>query len=138
MSKEKFDRSKPHCNIGTIGHVDHGKTSLTAAITKILAESGGAEFEDQAFGQPVATADFRNVLTMRSDEHEANYMVLADQAGQLKLEAEYIEDLEEKKKKLLGGEKYTDADLTSPLIRKEAAKQKKETLSVAVGGPGES
>ena len=63
-------------------------------------ESGGTEFEDQAFGQPVATADFRNVLTMRSDEHEANYMVLADQAGQLKLEAEYIEDLEEKKKKL--------------------------------------
>lgn len=40
MSKEKFDRSKPHCNIGTIGHVDHGKTSLTAAITKVLAESG--------------------------------------------------------------------------------------------------
>ena len=44
MSKEKFDRSKPHCNIGTIGHVDHGKTSLTAAITKVLAETGGAEF----------------------------------------------------------------------------------------------
>ena len=42
MAKEKFDRSKPHVNIGTIGHVDHGKTSLTAAITKILAESGGA------------------------------------------------------------------------------------------------
>jgi elongation factor Tu len=44
MSKEKFERTKPHCNIGTIGHVDHGKTTLTAAITKILAESGGAEF----------------------------------------------------------------------------------------------
>ena len=42
MSKEKFDRSKPHCNIGTIGHVDHGKTSLTAAITNVLAKSGGA------------------------------------------------------------------------------------------------
>ena len=42
MSKEKFQRNKPHINIGTIGHVDHGKTSLTAAITKILAESGGA------------------------------------------------------------------------------------------------
>ncbi len=42
MAKEKFDRSKPHCNIGTIGHVDHGKTSLTAAITKVLAETGGA------------------------------------------------------------------------------------------------
>jgi len=44
MAKEKFNRDKPHCNIGTIGHVDHGKTSLTAAITKILAESGGATF----------------------------------------------------------------------------------------------
>ena len=44
MSKAKFERNKPHVNIGTIGHVDHGKTSLTAAITKILAESGGAEY----------------------------------------------------------------------------------------------
>ncbi|MGL6043062.1 MAG: elongation factor Tu [Sandaracinobacteroides sp.] len=44
MAKAKFERNKPHCNIGTIGHVDHGKTSLTAAITKILAESGGATF----------------------------------------------------------------------------------------------
>ena len=44
MSKAKFERSKPHCNIGTIGHVDHGKTSLTAAITKVLAESGGATY----------------------------------------------------------------------------------------------
>src|ERR1035437_7632443 len=40
MSKEKFDRTKPHCNIGTIGHVDHGKTTLTSAITKVLAKSG--------------------------------------------------------------------------------------------------
>ena len=45
MSKEKFDRSKPHANIGTIWHVDHGKTTLTAAITKVLAEAGGAEFQ---------------------------------------------------------------------------------------------
>ncbi len=44
MTKAKFERSKPHCNIGTIGHVDHGKTSLTAAITKILAKAGGATF----------------------------------------------------------------------------------------------
>ena len=44
MAKEKFSRTKPHCNIGTIGHVDHGKTSLTAAITKVLAESGKAQF----------------------------------------------------------------------------------------------
>ena len=44
MAKEKFERNKPHVNIGTIGHVDHGKTSLTAAITKVLAEKGQAEF----------------------------------------------------------------------------------------------
>jgi len=66
MSKAKFDRSKPHCNIGTIGHVDHGKTSLTAAITKILAEAGGAEFsaydqidkapEERARGITISTA----------------------------------------------------------------------------------
>jgi len=44
MAKAKFERTKPHCNVGTIGHVDHGKTTLTAAITKVLAESGGAQF----------------------------------------------------------------------------------------------
>ncbi|HKV13701.1 MAG TPA: elongation factor Tu [Reyranella sp.] len=44
MTKAKFERTKPHCNIGTIGHVDHGKTSLTAAITKVLAKAGGATF----------------------------------------------------------------------------------------------
>lgn len=48
MAKEKFDRSKPHVNIGTIGHVDHGKTTLTAAITRVLAEQGGAVFQDYA------------------------------------------------------------------------------------------
>ena len=48
MAKEKFERTKPHCNIGTIGHVDHGKTTLTAAITKVLAEKGDAEFVDYA------------------------------------------------------------------------------------------
>ena len=48
MAKEKFERTKPHCNIGTIGHVDHGKTTLTAAITKVMAEAGGAEFTDYA------------------------------------------------------------------------------------------
>ena len=49
MAKEKFERTKPHVNVGTIGHVDHGKTTLTSAITKILAESNGAtpmEFDD--------------------------------------------------------------------------------------------
>ena len=49
MSKEKFDRSKPHVNVGTMGHIDHGKTTLTAAITKVLSEASGGEataFED--------------------------------------------------------------------------------------------
>ncbi len=66
MAKAKFERTKPHCNIGTIGHVDHGKTSLTAAITKILAETGGATFtaydqidkapEEKARGITISTA----------------------------------------------------------------------------------
>jgi len=66
MAKAKFERTKPHCNIGTIGHVDHGKTSLTAAITKVLAETGGATFtaydqidkapEEKARGITIATA----------------------------------------------------------------------------------
>ena len=66
MAKEKFNRDKPHCNIGTIGHVDHGKTSLTAAITKVLAEAGGATFtaydmidkapEERARGITISTA----------------------------------------------------------------------------------
>jgi elongation factor Tu len=66
MGKEKFARTKPHCNIGTIGHVDHGKTTLTAAITKILAETGGATFtaydqidkapEEKARGITISTA----------------------------------------------------------------------------------
>ncbi|EHD14232.1 elongation factor Tu [Commensalibacter intestini A911] len=66
MAKAKFERNKPHCNIGTIGHVDHGKTSLTAAITKVLAEAGGAEFtaydmidkapEERARGITISTA----------------------------------------------------------------------------------
>src|ERR1044072_4054906 len=66
MSKAKFSRTKPHCNVGTIGHVDHGKTTLTAAITKVLAETGGATFtaydqidkapEEKARGITIATA----------------------------------------------------------------------------------
>ncbi|NOZ32582.1 MAG: elongation factor Tu [Alphaproteobacteria bacterium] len=66
MAKEKFERNKPHCNIGTIGHVDHGKTSLTAAITKVLAETGGATYqaydtidaapEERARGITISTA----------------------------------------------------------------------------------
>jgi elongation factor Tu len=66
MAKAKFERTKPHCNIGTIGHVDHGKTTLTAAITKVLAETGGATFtaydqidkapEERARGITISTA----------------------------------------------------------------------------------
>jgi elongation factor Tu len=66
MAKAKFERTKPHCNIGTIGHVDHGKTSLTAAITKVLAETGGATYtaydsidrapEERARGITISTA----------------------------------------------------------------------------------
>ena len=54
MSKEKFERTKPHVNIGTIGHVDHGKTTLTAAITTVLSETGGATAQayDQIDGAP--------------------------------------------------------------------------------------
>ena len=49
MAKEKFDRSKPHVNIGTIGHVDHGKTTTTAAITKVLSETEGCKADYTAF-----------------------------------------------------------------------------------------
>src|SRR6266481_3546851 len=67
MGKARFARTKPHCNVGTIGHIDHGKTTLTAAITKVLAESGGATFvpfdqidkapEERARGITIAAAD---------------------------------------------------------------------------------
>jgi len=79
MAKEKFTRDKPHCNIGTIGHVDHGKTSLTAAITKILAETGGATFtaydqidkapEEKARGITINTAHVEYQTTKRHYAH---------------------------------------------------------------------
>ena len=79
MSKQKFERTKPHCNVGTIGHVDHGKTTLTAAITKILAESGGAEFvsfdeidkapEEKARGITIATAHVEYITDNRHYAH---------------------------------------------------------------------
>src|SRR5919107_1880440 len=79
MAKEKFERNKPHCNIGTIGHVDHGKTSLTAAITKVLAESGGATFtaydqidkapEEKARGITISTAHVEYETTKRHYAH---------------------------------------------------------------------
>ena len=79
MAKAKFSRNKPHCNIGTIGHVDHGKTSLTAAITKILAETGGATFtaydqidkapEEKARGITISTAHVEYETAKRHYAH---------------------------------------------------------------------
>src|SRR3954469_7704140 len=79
MAKQKFERTKPHCNIGTIGHVDHGKTSLTAAITKVLAETGGATFtaydqidkapEEKARGITISTAHVEYETTNRHYAH---------------------------------------------------------------------
>ena len=79
MAKEKFNRTKPHCNVGTIGHVDHGKTSLTAAITKVLAETGGATYtaydqidkapEEKARGITIATAHVEYETSKRHYAH---------------------------------------------------------------------
>ena len=79
MGKAKFERNLPHCNIGTIGHVDHGKTSLTAAITKVLAESGGATFtaydqidkapEEKARGITISTAHVEYTTANRHYAH---------------------------------------------------------------------
>jgi elongation factor Tu len=79
MAKAKFARTKPHCNVGTIGHVDHGKTTLTAAITKVLARSGGATFtaydqidkapEEKARGITIATAHVEYETAKRHYAH---------------------------------------------------------------------
>ena len=79
MAKAKFERTKPHCNVGTIGHVDHGKTTLTAAITRVLGEQGGAEFvsfdeidkapEERERGITIATAHVEYETTMRHYAH---------------------------------------------------------------------
>ena len=79
MSKEKFERTKPHVNVGTIGHVDHGKTTLTAAMTKILSEAHGGESknfdeidnapEERESGITIATA---HVEYMRDGRHYAH------------------------------------------------------------------
>src|SRR5258706_13172773 len=80
MSKEKFDRSKPHVNIGTIGHVDHGKTTLTAAITKVLAKGNPKGHfvgfdqidkapEEKARGMTIATAHVEDERANRDYAH---------------------------------------------------------------------
>jgi elongation factor Tu len=74
MSKEKFQRTKPHCNVGTIGHVDHGKTTLTAAITKVLSETGGATFTayDQIDKAPEEKARGITINTAHVEYETAN------------------------------------------------------------------
>ena len=92
MSKEKFDRSKPHCNIGTIGHVDHGKNSLTAAITKVLALSGGAEFSayDQIDKAPEERARGITISTAHVEyETEARHYAHVDCPGH----ADYVKNM---------------------------------------------
>ena len=92
MSKEKFDRSKPHCNIGTIGHVDHGKTTLTAAITKIMAEAGGAEFKayDEIDGAPEERARGITISTAHVEyETENRHYAHVDCPGH----ADYVKNM---------------------------------------------
>ena len=90
--KEKFDRSKPHCNIGTIGHVDHGKTTLTAAITKVMAEAGGAEFKayDEIDGAPEERARGITISTAHVEyETENRHYAHVDCPGH----ADYVKNM---------------------------------------------
>src|SRR3569833_3207664 len=91
MAKAKFERNKPHCNIGTSGHVDHGKTSLTAAITKVLAETGGATFtayaqiakapEETARGIAISTAHVDYVKNMITGAAQMDGAILVGSAA---------------------------------------------------------
>jgi len=92
MAKAKFERNKPHCNIGTIGHVDHGKTTLTAAITKVLSESGGAEFKayDQIDGAPEERARGITISTAHVEyETEKRHYAHVDCPGH----ADYVKNM---------------------------------------------
>ena len=92
MAKEKFERNKPHCNIGTIGHVDHGKTTLTAAITKVLAESGGASYTayDQIDKAPEEKARGITISTAHVEyETEARHYAHVDCPGH----ADYVKNM---------------------------------------------
>ncbi len=92
MAKEKFERTKPHCNIGTIGHVDHGKTTLTAAITKVLAETGGAVFSayDQIDKAPEEKARGITISTAHVEyETEARHYAHVDCPGH----ADYVKNM---------------------------------------------
>ncbi len=92
MSKAKFERTKPHVNIGTIGHVDHGKTTLTAAITKVLSKSGGAEFRayDQIDGAPEERERGITIATAHVEyETEARHYAHVDCPGH----ADYVKNM---------------------------------------------
>jgi len=92
MAKEKYERTKPHVNIGTIGHVDHGKTTLTAAITKVLAETGGAEFKDYGDidGAPEERARGITIATAHVEyETEARHYAHVDCPGH----ADYVKNM---------------------------------------------
>jgi len=92
MAKEKFERNKPHCNIGTIGHVDHGKTTLTAAITKVLAEAGGADYTayDQIDKAPEEKARGITISTAHVEyETEARHYAHVDCRGH----ADYVKNM---------------------------------------------
>jgi len=92
MAKEKFERNKPHCNIGTIGHVDHGKTTLTAAITKVLAEAGGADYTayDQIDKAPEEKARGITISTAHVEyETEARHYAHVDCPGH----ADYVKNM---------------------------------------------
>ena len=92
MSKETFQRTKPHCNIGTIGHVDHGKTTLTAAITKVLSEAGKAEFKayDQIDGAPEEKARGITINTAHVEyETEKRHYAHVDCPGH----ADYVKNM---------------------------------------------
>ena len=92
MAKEKFERNKPHCNIGTIGHVDHGKTTLTAAITKVLAEAGGADYTayDQIDKAPEEKARRITISTAHVEyETDGRHYAHVDCPGQ----ADYVKNM---------------------------------------------
>jgi elongation factor Tu len=92
MAKEKFERLKPHCNIGTIGHVDHGKTTLTAAITKIMAEFGRANFKayDEIDGAPEEKARGITISTAHVEyETDARHYAHVDCPGH----ADYVKNM---------------------------------------------
>ena len=92
MSKEKFDRSKPHVNVGTIGHVDHGKTTLTAALTKVLAEAHGGEFKafDQIDNAPEERARGITIATSHVEyESEKRHYAHVDCPGH----ADYVKNM---------------------------------------------